>query len=359
MDILRKIAFEDIWTKLGALLLAVVVWNYLDSISMESRDGRIRVAPIATSEDTVIISVTDGEGRPIPDLIDVTLQGPKGEVQKVQFHELVCEPEVSLDDDEEEKELIVQIKSTDLNMPSDIRLSKVNPESLRVRVARRATRSVPINVENLESLISGRVADGFAVTRVEVEPTSIEISGPAGALEALNTIPLAPIVVNGESKSFSRTGRIPATINGVPVNAESRFIIRVTVEPDVEVVERNVPFGINLVFPPDFAYQGQIEMDRDTVTVTLRGPKQLVDKVVDRVNGYRFRVYVDINDVAVGIKNFKPGANVDQQLMVSTTRELEEKIEWSLEPNSIGLSIPLPEKPDTPKDDGTPDNGGE
>ena len=134
------------------------------------------------------------------------------------------------------------------------------------------------------------LAEDFYVGKMEVEPSTIEVTGAKSIVEAISFVKVSVTGDPGINKSFDQKGRVRVLdrdLNKLNVLIDPEEVtVKVEIEEnnkEVPIVlrERGVP-GENIVIDSIFT---------DTKTVTLYGPKKTLDAIKE------LRVDVDISKV--------------------------------------------------------------
>lgn len=107
----------------------------------------------------------------------------------------------------------VSLSAGDVQAPLGVRVRRVTPARLRVRlapVAQAALRIVP--------MVRGLPAAGHRIVAVRVEPIAVQVKGPRSTIEARDTVQTVPVDVTGRRSSLTRSVglALPETVS--PLN---------------------------------------------------------------------------------------------------------------------------------------------
>jgi YbbR domain-containing protein len=97
-------------------------------------------------------------------------------------------------------ESVVQLTPADVQAPPGATVTRITPGRLELTMAPASTGSVKVVPQ-----VRGLPAAGFSITRVEVEPTSVRITGPRSTIEKRGEVPTVPIDVSGSRRSVTQS----------------------------------------------------------------------------------------------------------------------------------------------------------
>jgi YbbR domain-containing protein len=140
------------------------------------------------------------------DEVELTLSGAKSDLSLINPRDL----NVSLDiTDRRQGDRVVQLSPGRLkiDLPGGVRLEKIQPSSIQIRVEHVQTRELEI-----EARLEGKVASGYEVTGVSINPPRVRVVGPASHVNALTRATTETILLEGRKEDFS----VPQTAVDVP-----------------------------------------------------------------------------------------------------------------------------------------------
>lgn len=143
--------------------------------------------------------------------------------------------------------------------------------SITVMVDVYPTKEIPISTE-IENVITGRVAEGYTVTDVSIQPESITVAADQSLLDGISEMLIDPVSVEGLTQSFSARAAISQLSDFKKVSAEQVYV-NVTISEEVvsEWVSNNV-----LTFLGK-ADNLQLDWQRGEIQVYVTGPKSAVE----------------------------------------------------------------------------------
>ena len=217
----------------------------------------------------------------VPNTVNVSIEGPSNIVQSTKFLR-----DFTLKLDLRDLRLgkhTVKIQAENLSDKLNVRLE---PSTVEVVIEEKISKQFKVDPELNERLL----AEDYYVGKMEVEPSTIEVTGAKSIVEAISFVKVSVTGDSGINKSFDQKGRVRVLdrdLNklNVLIDPEEVTVKVDIVENNKEVPivlrERGVP-GENIVIN---------SISTDTETVTLYGPK----KTLDTIN--ELRVDVDISKV--------------------------------------------------------------
>lgn len=121
----------------------------------------------------------------------------------------------------------IQMRPDSFRKPSGAAITHIGITDLSVFLDRLVRKAV-----ELKPVVHGAPARGFRVASVAAVPPRITVSGPAGAMANVFTLPTMPIDVSGVSETFT-VDRPQVDYQGRPLTVEeSDFKIRITIRKE-------------------------------------------------------------------------------------------------------------------------------
>lgn len=172
-------------------------------------------------------------------------------------------------------------------MPEGVKITRVSPAYLTVRVDRRLKKQVPVMIS-----VSGKPAASFFVDDLLTKPAKVMVCGPETVLNSVDAVLTKPIDVNGRSESFKKETALDLEA-GVEVCDSSGIILAEIYIAEKEITRRfadilvegqNTPFNFSI--SPAF------------ITIEIKGPQKIVENLEP---GKDIRVLVDLKDLNPGV----------------------------------------------------------
>ena len=255
---LRELVFEDWWLKLFALVIALGLWL---GVTSQRAPASVRLPDVHLS----FLLPADVEISNDPrDEVEVTLQGRKNDLDALDRRNLVATVDVS---DLKLGERVVRLtpERVSMNLPEGVRIAKIEPRSVPLRLERRVEREVEVAAR-----VEGELPEGFELRGVRVSPRVVHVRGPESHVRALDKAPTETVSLEGHRESV--------TLAQVAVDIADEKVV--ALEPVVavrlEIAERGAErrLGGVRVRGPEGA--GPIP---DTVEVTVRGGRTAVESL--------------------------------------------------------------------------------
>jgi YbbR domain-containing protein len=273
---LTSAARRDPWTKLLAVAVACVVW-YLTNI--RERDAeRVIDLPVVMRRVPRSLIVTQW---PL-DRVVVTLRGPGPLLDGIdERRSRVVVPLGGL----ESGTNVIDLKGARVEpeLPSSLSLVRIQPGRATVVAAAVKKRSLPVRPVTI-----GKVAAGYRVARIEVDPERVEAAGPGKEVERLEDVGTAPIHVDGATAPVAARVFLEWAGDFVTFMPD-----RVAVRVEVEEISRT-----RQIDDVTIAVRGarRFRIEPPTVSLTLRAPASVLEAFALPADS----VYVDVTGLGPG-----------------------------------------------------------
>lgn len=222
-------------------------------------------------------------GPPLKE-IEVRVQGARSALESLSLNK----PRYNLD----LSSVTIGVESIPINpdmlqMPDGVKITRVNPAYLTVRVDRRLKKQVPVTIS-----VSGKPATSFYIDDFVAKPSTVMICGPETVLGSIDAILTKPIDIDGRSESFRKETALELEV-GVEACASSGIILAEIYIAEKEVTRRftdilvegeNTPFNFS-ISPP-------------TITIEIKGPQKIVENLQPEKD---IRVLVELKDLIPGV----------------------------------------------------------
>jgi YbbR domain-containing protein len=246
---LREYLKRDGLLLLAALLLAVLVWNYVNDELTETLTVWPRL------ELQVPEGLTLSKGAPTE--IKVVLRGTRRSLGAVDAAKLTVR--YRLPDRPGPAE--VALRHSDFALPPGVEVYEF-PERFEVGLEQVEKKKVPVRVEIVGSPQAGFVVSGVPLS----EPGEVEISGRREIVESIAQVRTQAVDLNGKNRFFSANFRL-AVPPEVQCQPES---VLVSVDIGVEPVTRDIS-GVDVRALVPSGFDMRVRVDPALVTVKLRG----------------------------------------------------------------------------------------
>jgi YbbR domain-containing protein len=265
---------RHIGLKIVSLVLAALLWLLVSGEQTVERALRIPL------EFTNLPSQLELVGQP-PAVVDVRVRGSSGTLSRVSAGELAAVLDVRT---ARVGGRLFHLTADDVRAPFGVEVVQVTPASVSLTFEESLSKTVGVKVQ-----IEGEPASGYAVGGITVEPSTVAVVGPAGALSGLTEAITEPISVAGASRPVADTVTIGVADPVVRLRQPqtARVTVAIGAAPEewvvhgVQVQVKN-GHGTSTVSPAD-------------VTIRVRGPRDAID-----TNPNHYNAAVDITGLAAG-----------------------------------------------------------
>jgi len=181
-------------------------------------------------------------------------------------------------------ERLFHLASRDVRVPFGVDVVQVAPSSVSIRFEPSVTKRVPI-----APAVEGEPAPGFVVGTVSAEPSTVEVIGPAGALEALTEAITEPVVVTGASGPITEMVTVGSPDPAVRLRAET------TARVTVNVAAAPIQWSVTNVVVQVRNASRPVQVQPRAVTVHAHGPREARAAVAGE-----FDAFVDVSGLRAG-----------------------------------------------------------
>jgi YbbR domain-containing protein len=244
--------------KLLSLVLAVVIWAIVVARSPGVRRFQVPIEFEAGASRIVI----DYE----PSLLDVRLSGDATMLERISGEGIYAR--VPVDQLPPGSHLVTVVPDELQQIPRGVsNIEIINPQ-VRVDVDRREKKLVDVKLDRV-----GSPPEGFRMTRVVLEPSEVEVDGPARLLESLETIRTEIVSLDARRSPFTRLVKLVPPDRHVRLEPSS---VRVA----VTVVETQVA---RILTVPVVSTTGGWSFEPPSVEVSMQVPPSVLPRVREQV----------------------------------------------------------------------------
>jgi YbbR domain-containing protein len=183
IELLRRYVLHNFWLKTLSLLLAAGLWW---QISPDEQPAEVSLhAPIVFQHVPQHLEISS---ETIPEA-QIRVRGPERVIRQLQASEVHAEIDLG---DAKAGERTFDLTSQQVRHPSDITVVQVVPSQLHLSFDTRLTRDVEIHPR-----VTGNFASGEQITKVDVDPPRITITGPKHHVEKVDAATTDPLDATG------------------------------------------------------------------------------------------------------------------------------------------------------------------
>ena len=272
--------------KLIALVFAVVVWVYVFSNPETTRDKIIKDVPITFTGEAAMNSerglVLTGSGESQQKTATVTVSVNTGNFSNVRSDNVRAVVDLS-----GVTEAGTHTLRVNTSVPSYAKVTNITPSVMSVTADELAARTIPVTPQYL-----GSVAEGYWNGAVELNPSSISVSGPLSEIEQISKA-VCYIPLDGVTSSYNDSLRVSLLNTGGQIVQTGNFlsdipsvIVKMPVLP-----KKTVPLDIDsaLKGADNIASGYEVRsVQANPAAVEIAAPQEILDGIdrltVDSVN---------------------------------------------------------------------------
>jgi YbbR domain-containing protein len=239
-----------------------------------------------------------GSTRALDQLTSTGIPAVEVDLRRGDAHQIVFEPEM-------------------FAVPPGVQVNIIDPATIDLEWQNVVERSVPI-----QASITGRVADGYTVQSVKVDPTSIAVMGPASMVEVMQFVRLAAFDVSGKTDGVYRH---PLALDqpGQRIQYLGPASATVTVTIGRQLLQRKFSRRAVSVIGPQRA-----KTEPKSVDVSVTGPPEVI-------NGLRDEMIVPRVDVAGA--GYDPKEQRHASIVLPVRVDLS-NVEIEIQPPTVSVS---------------------
>lgn len=283
----------DLLTVLFSIILGTLIWFYVNSRRIATRQVRARVE----------ITVPDGWqiDSTLPRFRNVVLRGPQQLVQSLRQDDLRFTEKLAFSETSESraaasKEVDISLKSENLKgFPRDmIEVVEIPEPKISLTLVRPIRKYIPVDVE-----LEGTLPEGYVLKEFQHSPQYIPVVAPEDDFTAGLVAKTRPIDLTGRTKSFvAYTDFQPLTLKNRVVGLKDSVFVQFTLEPKAarKTVE-NVPVSLLLATPMEKLSGHRITPSH--VNVTIEGS----ENVISTLNARNLTVYIDSRELGTSAQS--------------------------------------------------------
>ncbi len=265
---------RHIGLKIVSLVLATLLWLLVSGEQTVERALRIPL------EFTNLPPQLELVGQP-PAVVDVRVRGSSGTLSRVAAGELAALLDVRT---ARRGDRLFHLTAEDVRAPFGVEVVQVTPARVSLTFEESLSKTVGVTAR-----VEGEPAAGYAVGGVTVDPPTVAIVGPAGALNGLTEAITEPISVAGASGPVTET--VTIGVADPVVRLRQAQTARVTVSIGA-APEEWVVHGVTVQVKNG---RGTSTVSPADVTIRVRGPRDSID-----TNPEHYSAAVDITGLAAG-----------------------------------------------------------
>jgi len=239
-----------------SLCMAVMLWYFVGGKDTVDKIVMVPIEIINLPRDLVISSQFKKE-------IEVTVTGPSSQILDLNNQAVTRQIDLS---SASPGTMVIENSIDSIPVPRGIKVLRVQPSSLILSLDKLVQKHFTVIPS-----ISGKVAAGYVLKGLKMNPEVITITGPETLLGQVNQLHTANINVNGMSESQQR--QVPLKLDPALVDLIGKTLVTADIQVGHETVERKI-----MDIPVSATVDGKQRTVRPAmVTVTARIPKTMLN----------------------------------------------------------------------------------
>ena len=185
---LRGLVTRNWGLKIAALVLALVVWLVLVPQDKMLSEKTLSV-PIETTnipDDLEIVS-------PLLPAVDITVRATARVLGQLQPSELAMRVDLGRASVYQQE---YPLNKSMVGVPPGAEVVEIKPNKVAIKLEKTAEETLDISAS-----IRGKVASGFRISRIEVQPSRVLVRGPESKIRSKDVVTTAPVDVSGLTES--------------------------------------------------------------------------------------------------------------------------------------------------------------
>ena len=209
-------------TLLLSTLIALALWGMAHGTSSIERSIDVPVVFHQVADDIVITGQTASA-------VNVRVLGSRAALRNLST--MTLEYPVILKD-AQPGPAVFEVDESRIDMPRGARVVSRSPSRLEIELEGRGRKHLKVRPD-----IDGDAAEGYIISRIEVEPTRLWVTGAHSEVIQLSEVVTEPIDVSGATESLEREVRISVGSDHVWQEEAGPVIVRVQVDALPQEVE--------------------------------------------------------------------------------------------------------------------------
>ena len=189
-DWLKGLVTRNVGTKAASLLVAVVIWGFVQQGQSVERTVFAEVA--YTWPDDLVVA------KPPPSRVRMRLSGSRTDMRRIE--DSAMKVVVDMSDGTEGVQTIDYAQGAIEGLPSGVFVEGTRPSSAQMALEPRLGRSIPVEVAQV-----GAVDQGLRLREIVVEPAEVRVSGPSSVVKGLSSVYTEAVALAGIDGEYIRT----------------------------------------------------------------------------------------------------------------------------------------------------------
>lgn len=257
---LTNLVSKDWVLKVISLVLAVVLWYFVGGEDRVNKNVMIPIEIINLPRDLVISNQFKKE-------IEVTVSGPRLMIQELSSRAITRQVDLA---SATPGTMVIENDNNHIPVPRGITVERVQPSSIILSLDKLIQKTFPVTARTV-----GKVAGGYFVKSLKMDPDVITITGPLTTLSQVDELLTKPINLAGMKQSVQL--QIPLVLDPAIVE----LIGETSVTADLSIGVVTVKKTLDAMEVHAVIDGVQRDVKPKTVQVIANIPKKYLDKYID------------------------------------------------------------------------------
>lgn len=261
-----------------ALLLAVGLWFFVNAGQRGAlAPMRVPISYRALPAGMVIVNQK-------PDFVQIEVRGPRTLLSLLNPDRMVLRLDLS---GVTLGQAVFKIGPEMFNVPRQTDVTRISPSQIVLDIDRLVDRQAPIRVD-----VQGQPASGYRVASASANPSVATIHGPSRFVTHVDSVPTAPIEIDGAKADLKQLVTLRAPSERVTVQAPQATEAAVSITE--KIAKREFRGVVVEVRDTDY----KVKVDPQRIAVIVRGPVNQLSSL-----DLQGAVYVTAEDVRPGMRD--------------------------------------------------------
>ena len=281
----RDLFLKDWHLKVVSLVFSILLWSLV--VGQEKAEIGLSIPLEIVNLPNHMVIAND-----IPSSIEVRIFGPRSIIKNIAGQNLTKVIDLK---NASVGKMVMRFSTHDFSLPGGVKVLRIKPSIVTLDIQPLLRKSVIV-----KPVIESRPAPGYEIEKVDVQPITTQISGPANVVRKIKRLELMPVSVKDIKKTITAITTPDTQKYRISIEGASKFKVTVHIKP--KQGERKIPHvPVRLVEGEYIASIWPTE-----VSVKLCGEVPLLNRLgIKDIN-----VTLDISELKPGSYKLEPDVSV-------------------------------------------------
>jgi len=282
---------KDWVLKIVSLGFAIMLWFFV--VGEEKAEVSLSIPLEIVNLPSNLVIAND-----IPPAIDVRVYGPRSMIKAIASQGLskVIDLKGAI-----KGKVTIQITPESLPLPGGVRVMRIQPSHIDIILEQLKRTLIPV-----KPVVEGRPAKDYIVEKVECDPPSVILAGPASEIDTIKEIKTLPINIEGASDDVITD--VGLDLHGLHVTIDGRGVVEVLVKITQLISSKkvtHVPVHVEATF-------SGVSWWPQVISVKVRGWSRTLRSLTPE----KIKVIVRAKDLSPGLHKVTPTVKLPNGLKV-------------------------------------------